>query len=138
MAKSLLPSNFKDDILANADGKRKYKIVDNEDGTVSLIDVTEYRQEGDYFGATQINAVCQEVNSSFDKGKIIDDADAIKAITEEGYAAGALAVRAIVDELIVRMGGFSTYPKLLSQAEYDELPEKIKLAPGVMFNVYEE
>ena len=47
MAKQVLPVNFTDDLLAESmDGKRKYQMIDNGDGTISLEDVSEYLQMG--------------------------------------------------------------------------------------------
>lgn len=55
-----LPTNYKEDIFQ---GNRKYQIVENGDGTVSFIDVTEYSQEGDTFGAAQINEIDTKLNA---------------------------------------------------------------------------
>jgi len=54
-----LKIDFKDDIF---DGKRKYNLITNEDGTVSFEDVTEYVQEGDLFGGNEINTTNLKVN----------------------------------------------------------------------------
>lgn len=54
-----LKTDYKD---AMCDGARKYRITTNPDGTVGLLDVTNYTQEGDRFGANDINAVNTEVN----------------------------------------------------------------------------
>lgn len=94
MAKQELPVDFKDDVLqAEMAGKRKYRIIQNEDGTISLEDVTNYSQIGSNFGAAQMNATNMAVNESFDKNKVIDSLDDIAANEQAGYAAGALAVR---------------------------------------------
>lgn len=94
MAKQELPVDFKDDVLQAAmAGKRKYRVIQNEDGTISLDDVTEYSQIGNSYGAAQMNATNMAVNESFDKNKVIDSLDDIAANAQEGYAAGALAVR---------------------------------------------
>ena len=55
----MLKNNYKDDMFS---GSRKYTMVDNGDKTISLLDVTEYTQEGDQFGANDINATNEEVN----------------------------------------------------------------------------
>ncbi len=55
----MLKTDYKDDMFA---GARKYNLVTNEDKTVSLIDATEYTQEGDSFGANDINATNAAVN----------------------------------------------------------------------------
>lgn len=94
MAKQELPVDFKDDVLqAEMAGKRKYRIIQNEDGTISLEDVTNYSQIGSNFGAAQMNATNLAVNESFDKNKVIDSLADIVANEATGYAAGALAVR---------------------------------------------
>jgi hypothetical protein len=58
-----LKENYKDDILdVSQNVKRKYQMENNGDGTVSFTDVTEYTQQGDSFGASDMNAVNSEVN----------------------------------------------------------------------------
>lgn len=65
MTKSTLPVNFKDDVLASSmGGKRRYKLIHNSDGTVSLEDATTYTQAGSNFGAAQVNATNTAVNAS--------------------------------------------------------------------------
>ena len=57
-----LKTNYKDDILdTSANTQRKYRIVNNADGTISLEDVTVYTQNGDSFGAADINKTNQAV-----------------------------------------------------------------------------
>lgn len=59
-----LRTNYKDDVLdTSANTMRKYQMLQNEDGTVSFLDVTEYAQQGDSFGASDVNAMNKEVNS---------------------------------------------------------------------------
>ena len=97
---SELPINFQDDILSeDMNGRRKYQMITNADGTVSFVDVTEYTQVGSNFGQAQINATNAAVNESADKNKIIDDKDDLVANSQAGMIAGALAVKAIRDEL---------------------------------------
>ena len=62
---ALLKTNYKDDILLDTSGKRKYTMITNDDGTVSFVDVTDYSQNGDAFGAADINATNTEVNEHF-------------------------------------------------------------------------
>lgn len=58
-----LKTDYKDDILdTSVNTKRKYRQIDNEDGTFSLEDETEYTQEGDSFGATDINRTNEAIN----------------------------------------------------------------------------
>lgn len=100
MAKQTLPVNYVNDTLASAmNGLRRYRQINNADGTVSFEDVTDYDVVGNDFGATQLNATNQAVNESADKGKIIDDIDVIGAVTEEGYIAGALALKKVNESL---------------------------------------
>lgn len=94
MAKAVLPTNFQDDILSeNMNNKRRYNVIQNSDGTISLEDATDYTQVGSNFGAAQINQTNNAINESADKNKIIDDIEDIVANTQPGMIAGALAVR---------------------------------------------
>ena len=93
MAKQVLPVNFKDDILASSmGGKRRYNLIQNDDGTYSLEDVTDYTQTGSDFGAGQINATNQAVNESCDKANVIETMDDIVSNQASGMIAGAKAV----------------------------------------------
>lgn len=59
----MLRENYKNDILDTSENvNRKYNMVTNPDDTVSLEDVTVYSQEGDTFGASDINATNHVVN----------------------------------------------------------------------------
>jgi hypothetical protein len=96
MAKQELPVNFKDDILASSMvGKRRYLITQNEDESYSFEDVTDYTQLGSSLGAKQINEICQAINDSADKSRIIDNLDDIVANKTPGMIAGAQAVAAL-------------------------------------------
>ena len=102
MAKPILATDFKDDIMQESmNGKRRYRMVNNSDGTVSFEDVTDYQQVGNSYGAGQINTTNEAVNASADAGKIIDDIDTIRNVTKEGYVAGALALKQVDDSLII-------------------------------------
>lgn len=60
-----LKTDYKDDILdVSQNTKRKYTMIENQDGTVSFDDETVYSQEGDSFGASDINAITEAVNSN--------------------------------------------------------------------------
>lgn len=59
-----LKTNYTDDVLnTSKNTKRKYSMITNSDGTVSLEDVTEYLQVGDDFGAYDVNSITTNVNS---------------------------------------------------------------------------
>ena len=66
-------------------GKRKYHLIENEDGTVSLLDATQYSQTGDRFGAKDVNAIGTAVNGLADS---ISDAFS----EERAYAVGEYAI----------------------------------------------
>ena len=60
-----LRTNYKDDILAAAmDGKRQYQMINNPNGTVSFVDVTDYTQNGDTFSSGDVNAIDAQVNAN--------------------------------------------------------------------------
>ena len=83
---SELLTNFKDDILAESmEGRRRYQMITNEDGTVSFVDVTEYEQIGSEFGQAEVNAIHREINRKFDSGDVVDPL----AAEESGFAADA-------------------------------------------------
>ena len=101
MAKQTLQTNFVDDILEESmSGKRRYNLIQNDDGTVSLEDVTNYSQIGSSFGAAQVNAMNNAINESADKSKIIDNLSDIAANQQSGMMAGALAVRELNNKII--------------------------------------
>lgn len=59
-----LRTNYKDEVLdVSVNTQRKYRQVDNADGTVSFVDATEYAQQGDPFGAGDINSTNAVVNT---------------------------------------------------------------------------
>lgn len=69
-----LKTNYKDDVLdTSKNEKRKFRMIQNDDGTVSFDDATEYTQQGDAFGAADINATNAKINEqsqSLANGKI--------------------------------------------------------------------
>ena len=97
MAKQTLPTNFQDDVLNEVNPKRKYKMIMNDDATVSFEDVTEYDQVGSNFGAAQVNETNTAVNESADKSDIIDSTADVLANTASGKMASALAVKGLAD-----------------------------------------
>lgn len=63
MANTTLKTDYKDDVLdTSKNTQRKYQMIQNDDGTVSFVDVTEYSQVGDSFGAADINATNEAVS----------------------------------------------------------------------------
>lgn len=55
----MLKVDYTNDVF---EGNRKYQVTNNDDGTISLTDVTEYTKEGDTFGGDDINSTNKEVN----------------------------------------------------------------------------
>lgn len=56
-----LKDNYKNDKYS---GKRKYQLIQNDDETVSLDDVTEYLESGDIFNADDVNAANAQINKN--------------------------------------------------------------------------
>lgn len=54
-----LRTNYKDDVYS---GNRKYSMTTNPDTTVSFTDETDYTQQGDTYGAAQINEQNAKIN----------------------------------------------------------------------------
>lgn len=92
-----LPVNFKDDILASSNTKRKYQQTFNSDGSMSLEDVTQYTQKGSEFGASQVNQTNGAVNNIYDE-RIVDVED-LSLVTESGFFVDALAIKEINADL---------------------------------------
>ena len=45
--------------------RRKFRMENNSDGTISLSDATSYTQEGTPFGANDVNAITKSVNALY-------------------------------------------------------------------------
>lgn len=59
-----LKTNYADDVLDTTKNQlRKYQQIQNDDGTVSFVDVTEYTQVGTSFGAKDINDTNAAINN---------------------------------------------------------------------------
>ena len=56
-----LKTDYQDAMYA----KRKFRMENNSDGTVSLSDATSYTQEGTPFGANDVNAITKSVNALY-------------------------------------------------------------------------
>lgn len=101
MARQTLSTTFKDDIIAASESRRRYKIIYNDDETVSFEDVTEYTQVGSNFGAAQINATNSAVNECAGKDDIIDSLADIVANSNSGKITGALATKELNDKITI-------------------------------------
>lgn len=90
-----LRTDYADDILdTSVNEKRKYRFTTNSDGTTSLTDETVYTQEGDYFGAVDVNTTNKRVNDiyhgwllgGYENTKTVFNADG--SITETNNSTG--------------------------------------------------
>ena len=133
-----LPTNFKDDILdTSVNTRRRYRVYENTDGTIELEDVTEYSQVGDEFGAGQINAINTEVNKKFDKNMIVRDLDTINAITKEGYAPDALALKEVNQSLQWKLVNTVTGKTAITLPEnFDEVLISLYLDDDTSFTIH--
>lgn len=72
MAKTTLNTDYQNDVLSSAmNGKRKYKMITNSDGTVSFEDVTTYTQTGSDWAAGDINIFAKNINESVGKTEFV-------------------------------------------------------------------
>lgn len=70
-------------------GPRKYKVTQNDDGTISLEDVTEYTQEGDILSAEDINSFGKAINqNTTDISNTNKTVDNLKAVKYATFSAG--------------------------------------------------
>lgn len=95
-----LKTNYKDDVLdTSKNEKRKFRMIQNDDGTVSFDDATEYTQQGDAFGAADINATNAKINEQsqsltelfiFENIKILSDyfTGSVKLLDSRAYREG--------------------------------------------------
>lgn len=69
-----LRTDYKDDVLnINTNERRKYRMINNSDGTISFEDVTDYVQNGDSFGSSDLNAITERVNRSLTGADVVDN-----------------------------------------------------------------
>lgn len=109
--KNVLPTNYQDDIIAdNMGGKRRYNLINNPDGTVSLEDVTKYTQVGSDFNAKNINAtntainacyssteVDNKLNTKVNTSSIVNNASTLLTATNSAQVAGAVGIKGLKD-----------------------------------------
>ena len=100
MAKTVLPTNFMDDILNESmNGKRRCTITQNDDGTYTLEDATTYDQLGNTFGQAQVNEMNKAINESVDQARVIDDYKTLAAVNQDGFVPGAKPVAQLISDL---------------------------------------
>lgn len=107
-----LKTDYKEDILASNNTRRRYNMITNDDGTVSFEDVTEYEQTGDNFGAGDVNVTNNMINTMnsllYNKSVLVDVNSSViginKGITTKQLE---LSVPRNADELMVIFLGTS-------------------------------
>lgn len=64
-----LKTDYKNDILDESmTSRRRYKIINNDDTTVSFVDQTVYTQKGDFLDADDLNLMNENINALNDAG----------------------------------------------------------------------
>ena len=58
-----LKTDYKDYEFQQGETLRRYRMIENDDGTISLEDVTQYEVIGDDYSANDANATNAEVNT---------------------------------------------------------------------------
>lgn len=98
-----LSTDFKDDILASQNSKRKYTQVNNSDGTVSFQDSTAYSQVGSSYGAKEIIEEREAINNIY-ANKLVT-LDEIDLVTEPGFFVDAQVVKELNSKIITTDSG---------------------------------
>ena len=93
-----LSTDFKDDILASQNSKRKYTQVNNSDGTVSFQDSTAYSQVGSSYGAKEIIEEREAINNIY-VNKLVT-LDEIDLVTEPGFFVDAQVVKELNSKMM--------------------------------------
>lgn len=93
-----LSTDFKDDILASQNSKRKYTQVNNSDGTVSFQDSTAYSQVGSSYGAKEVNEEREAINNIY-ANKLVT-LDEIDLVTEPGFFVDAQVVKELNSKMM--------------------------------------
>lgn len=116
-----LPTNYRNEILNSAmSNRRQYRMIENNNNTISFIDVTVYDQEGSLFDADDINAITTQINLNITNIAAIEQAiqsglvTGVKGNDESSYRAGQVNITAAnigtyskteIDNLIDAIGG---------------------------------
>lgn len=121
MAKQVLPTNFMDDILNESmNGKRRWIITQNDDGTYTFEDATTYDQLGNTFGQAQVNEMNKAINESVDQARVIDDYKTLAAVNQNGFVPGAKPVAQLISDLDVGSDSGMTIGSMV-KAIYDKV-----------------
>ena len=105
-----LRTDYKDDVLdTEVNELRKYQMIQNEDGTVSFVDVTEYLQVGDSFGSADINETNAEIEEIKDNQETKYQ-ELQTAIDSKASTATVTALQTELDTKLSKSGGQITGP----------------------------
>lgn len=113
MAYTPLSTDFKDQILSDVNAQRKYKQTVNEDGTVSLRDMTAYDQEGSTYSAKDINEERKAINDIY-ANKVVS-LDEASLVTEPGFFCDALVINEINKSLTDKINTFKNINKNITK-----------------------
>lgn len=106
--------------------KRKFRMENNSDGTVSLTDATSYTQEGTPFGANDVNAITKSVNALYQETIVTIPANAWSASAPYSQKISVPTVKATDS---ISMGKAHTKTSSPSDIEtYDEMAALITSA----------
>ena len=138
-----LPTNYQNEILnSQMSNRRQYRMIENNNGTYSFIDVTVYDQEGSLFDADDINDICTAINLNITNIETVQSAieagvvNGIKGSAESDYRVGMVTLsaanvnaytKAQVDDLVAQMSGMGF--KLV-----DSLPTT-NISPSIIYLV---
>lgn len=113
-----LKTDYLDDILdVSVNEQRKYDMVTNSDGTISLVDQTVYTQHGSSFGARDMNdanTLLNEVNRNLNGFRFGEETDSETGEVTRGYY--VYDEEAGTDVLVPFNSGFS--PEIVVEAIY--------------------
>ena len=113
MAYTPLSTDFKDQILSDVNAQRKYKQTVNEDGTVSLRDMTAYDQQGSSYSAKDINEERKAINDIY-ANKVVS-LDEASLVTEPGFFCDALVINEINKSLTDKINTFKNINKNITK-----------------------
>ena len=117
----MLPVNYQNEIInASMSNRRQYRMIENNNNTVSFIDVTVYDQEGSLFDADDINAICTQINLNISNIEALEQAipadpvTGVKGSSEVSFRTGNINLTAAnigtytkdeIDQLVSTLGG---------------------------------
>lgn len=93
-----LSTDYKDEILSDVNLQRKYQQIVNEDGTISLQDMTAYEQEGSIYSAKDINEERKAINDIY-ANRVVSLKEA-SLVTEPGFFCDALVINELNKNII--------------------------------------